>query len=196
MHDRLKRLMRDESGITALETAIILIAFVVVAAVFAFTVLSAGTTSTQRGKEAIYAGLEEVSSSLEQRGSLLALATTTGVTGTVDSIVFTVSNVAGGTPIDLTTPPSNKVVIDYRDKDQSKGDLAWTKKAIGDDDGDDLLEDGEMAEITVTLTGAGGLTTPLGVDKSFSLEVKPARGGVLVLEKRTPSYIDKVIDLH
>lgn len=36
-----QRLVRDEAGITALETAIILIAFVVVASVFAFTILSA-----------------------------------------------------------------------------------------------------------------------------------------------------------
>ena len=57
MTSKLKRLLRDEGGITALETAIILIAFVVVASVFAFTILSAGTFSTERGREAIYAGL-------------------------------------------------------------------------------------------------------------------------------------------
>ena len=39
---KLGKLLRDENGITALETAIILIAFVVVASVFAFTILSAG----------------------------------------------------------------------------------------------------------------------------------------------------------
>ncbi|OUC08532.1 hypothetical protein RY27_08390, partial [Litorilinea aerophila] len=65
----LKRLQRDERGITALETAIILIAFVVVASVFAFTILSAGTFSTERGKEAVYAGLSEVRSSIEIKGS-------------------------------------------------------------------------------------------------------------------------------
>ncbi len=36
------RLARDERGITALETAIILISFVVVAVVFYFTLTSAG----------------------------------------------------------------------------------------------------------------------------------------------------------
>ena len=43
----LKR-FRSEKGITGLETAIILIAFVVVAAVFAYTALSAGLFSTQK----------------------------------------------------------------------------------------------------------------------------------------------------
>ena len=39
----LKRIGAEEAGITALETAIILIAFVVIASIFAFTMLSAGT---------------------------------------------------------------------------------------------------------------------------------------------------------
>jgi len=47
MLKRLKRLVRGEQGITGLETAIILVAFVVVAAVFSFAVLSAGTFSTR-----------------------------------------------------------------------------------------------------------------------------------------------------
>ena len=69
-----KRIGAEEAGITALETAIILIAFVVVASVFAFTMLSAGTFSTERGKEAIYAGLTEVQSSMELKGGVIAIA--------------------------------------------------------------------------------------------------------------------------
>ena len=49
------RRVKDERGITGLETAIILIAFVVVAAVFSFVVLSTGLFSSERGKEAVYA---------------------------------------------------------------------------------------------------------------------------------------------
>ena len=61
-----------ERGITGLETAIILIAFVVVATVFAFTVLSTGVFSAERSKETIYAGLQEARSSREPRGSVIA----------------------------------------------------------------------------------------------------------------------------
>ena len=49
---------RDQRGITGLETAIILIAFVVVASVFAFVVLSTGLFSAERGKETVHAGLQ------------------------------------------------------------------------------------------------------------------------------------------
>ena len=43
----------SERGITGLETAIILIAFVVVASVFAFTVLSTGIFASERSKETV-----------------------------------------------------------------------------------------------------------------------------------------------
>ncbi|HEX77520.1 MAG TPA: hypothetical protein G4O03_03790 [Dehalococcoidia bacterium] len=66
------RIVRDEMGITGLETAIILIAFVVVASVFAYTVLSAGIFSSERGKEAVYAGLKEARGTLEPKGSVIA----------------------------------------------------------------------------------------------------------------------------
>ncbi len=48
----LKRLHKDKRGITGLETGIILVAFVVVASVFAYTVISAGMFSSQKGQEA------------------------------------------------------------------------------------------------------------------------------------------------
>ena len=57
---------------TGLETAIILIAFVVVASVFAFTVLSTGIFSAERGKETIHAGLKRARSSLELKVSVVA----------------------------------------------------------------------------------------------------------------------------
>src|SRR5262245_25316532 len=130
-----KRLVKDEAGITALETAIILIAFVVVASVFAFTILSAGTFSTERGKEAIHAGLADVQSSMEIKGSVIALASSEGTTSTIDSLVFTVANAVGGEPIDLNT--SNRVlVIDYRDARQTTAISDWTLnwKVRGDSD--------------------------------------------------------------
>ena len=65
-------LAMGQQGVTGLETAIILIAFVVVASVFAFTVLSTGIFSSERGKETIYAGLREASSSIELKGQIIA----------------------------------------------------------------------------------------------------------------------------
>ena len=55
---------KHERGMTGLETAIILIAFVTVAAVFGYAILSAGLFSAERAKETVYAGLNEANSSM------------------------------------------------------------------------------------------------------------------------------------
>ena len=73
-----QKLNQNQSGQAALEAAIILIAFVVVASVFAFAVLSAGTASTEKGQQAIYAGLEGVQSSMEIKGAVIALSPLSG----------------------------------------------------------------------------------------------------------------------
>ena len=67
-----KNIYKEQHGITGLETAIILIAFVVVAAVFAYTVLSAGLFSTQKSQEAVYNGLQETQNTLEVKGAVLS----------------------------------------------------------------------------------------------------------------------------
>ena len=72
----------QQHGITGLETAIILIAFVVVASVFSFTVLSTGVFASERSKETVYAGLEEAKSSLEPRGSVIAFKGRAGTSST------------------------------------------------------------------------------------------------------------------
>ena len=64
----------SQKGITGLETAIVLIAFVVVASVFAFTILSAGVFSSEANKQTIHAGLKETHTRLSQQGSAFAFA--------------------------------------------------------------------------------------------------------------------------
>jgi len=98
---------RNERGITGLETAIILIAFVVVASVFAYTVLSAGLFSAQQADETIRSGIRTTQTTMKLRGGILAYKgnVTEGgnVSESVVKISFTVSNVLGeGQAIDLT----------------------------------------------------------------------------------------------
>jgi flagellin-like protein len=90
----LRRIHREERGITGLETAIILIAFVVVATIFAFVVLTTGIFSSERGKETVYAGLQKARGTMEVRGGVVASAT--GSPLAVDKISFAVATTAGG----------------------------------------------------------------------------------------------------
>jgi flagellin FlaB len=183
---------REESGQTALETAIVLIAFVVVASIFAFTILSAGNASTQKGEEAIYSGLEGVQSSMSVKGAVIA----EGASGNVSNVIFTLALASGGDPIDMTdSSGDNVVVIGYRDGSQLKNEVTWSTAWVGANDGDDMLEDGELAEITVDLAGSS-LTNPLSANTAFTLEIKPPSGAVLNLDRTTPASIEPVMELR
>ena len=199
--------IRDERGITGLETAIILIAFVVVASVFAYTVLSAGLFSTQKSQEAVYSGLKEAQSTLEMRGAVIALE---GNTDKVSQLTFTLSNALKGEPINLTIPTnsgglaqagsSNVTVISYADQYQRVDDLAWTITKLADADTDSLLEFGERFQITIGGATPGtndleaALATDLEAGMTFSIEVKPPAGAVMKFERTLPSVIVAVMN--
>ena len=195
------KLYKEESGITALETAIILIAFVVVAAVFAFTMLSAGTYSTERGKEAVYAGLSEVRGSMELRGGVIAKSGTGAYSTSVNSLVFTLANVAGGEPVDMTAGSSgdNVVIIEYRDATQRAVITGWTTTWLAHSDGataDDVLEERELVEVMCPISGTTGITSPPPINTTFVVEIKPPQGAVINLQRTTPSVIDDIMDLN
>ena len=63
-HGRWNLFRSDQRRISGLETFIILIAFIVVASVFAHTILSAGIYSSEKGKEAIHSVLVTVRASM------------------------------------------------------------------------------------------------------------------------------------
>ena len=65
-------------GIIGIESAIVLIAFVIVAAALAFVVLNMGFSTTQKAKTAIIAAVEEAGSSLEVAGKITAVGNVPG----------------------------------------------------------------------------------------------------------------------
>ena len=81
-----RSLGRDQRGITGLETAIVLIAFVVVSSVFAFAALSTGLFTTDKAKSTIHAGLAETQGTMELKGSVIATSAVSGSAGTVSDL--------------------------------------------------------------------------------------------------------------
>ena len=189
---------RGEKGITGLETAIILIAFVVVASVFAFTVLSTGIFASERSKETVFSGLEEAKSSIEPRDSVIAFkgrVDTSSATDTIYKVSFVVSNAVAGEPVDLTPPytandagsdpdiSSNaeyKTVISFTDKNQFLPDVPWSVSWIVNNNSDSLLEAGEKAEISVWLlrrdNGIANATDNNGIDYYSGVDANGSRG--------------------
>ena len=189
----LANLYKREEGITGLETAIILIAFVIVASVFAFVVLSTGLFSAERGKEAVFAGLEKARGNLEMRGALTVQdVDSSGTIDSSDEITFNVGTAAGGFPI-MVDPAAytNSVVFNYIDANDRVADITYTVTEILGD-GDNLLENGELFEITVSPPGS----STLSANEIFTLEVIPPSGGTLLINRTMPPAIDDVMDLH
>ena len=191
------RLRGDQRGITGLETAIVLIAFVVVSSVFAFAALSTGLFSADKAKETISAGLAEARGTLELKGSVIATGTGAGqTTGALTDIKFQVSNAAAGEAIDLT--PGNTVIV-YSDNEQvvnmnsSTEFTAINVAAFGDSDF--LLEVGEVFEVTL-LDLKGQLGTDLGTSTVFTIELVPPRGAVLFIGRRTPMSLKSSMNLN
>ena len=189
-----KRLGCDERGVTGLDAAIITIAFVVVASVFAFAALSTGLFTTDRAKETVTAGLSEARGTMVLKGSILATAGVSGAAGTIDSLSFLVTNAAAGEPIDLTV---GNTVVRYTDKYQTvmlsqAGE--FTASQVGSGDGDSLMEAPEIFEITIPSMVAL-LATDLAVDQTFTLEVIPPKGAVLYIQRTLPKSLEGINSL-
>jgi len=190
----LRTLHRDERGITGLETAIILIAFVVVASVFAYSVLSAGIFSSQKGQEAIYSALSEARATMELKGSVFAYGNTTG---NVTAVTVTLTNTMGGQAIDLTPNTTGNethvTIISYTDRNQHVSDLPWTVSWIGKNNDDYSLDQNEQAVIRVNLSGLSPGPAPYD---EFTIQIKPKVGAPLILNRTFPAKINAVMDLH
>ena len=196
-----KTMRRDERGITGLETAIILIAFVVVASVFAYTVLSAGIFSSQKAQEAVYTGLQHARSTLVMKGDVVAHS---DGNSSVEYLVVCVATALNGEAIDMTPPTdngngtaadnsTNVVVVSYSSKERRTDDLAWAASQLGKGNYDNMLDPGEIFQMTIYLTGAG---EPIGTYQTLNIEIKPPVGSVLVMERTTPAALADYMILH
>jgi flagellin FlaB len=83
-----KKFLQQKRGIIGLEAAIVLIAFVIIAAAFSFMVVNQGLYATERGKTVIQEGLKQASTPLTIDGTTFVRTSPSG--RTVDLIVIPV----------------------------------------------------------------------------------------------------------
>ena len=190
-------LWRDERGITGLETAIVLIAFVVVASVFAFAVLSTGLLSSEKATATVLGGLEETSATLVLRGGVIAHASSTLTE--IDYVTFQVNNATlSGEAVSLAEAD---LIVTYIDSSQSvnigyvpnaSSTQGWTATWLAGTG--PLVNPGERVEVIV---GLHSLTNRLGVDTTeFTIEVKPATGASMVVQRTLPAELTLVTNLQ
>ena len=200
----------DDRGITGLETAIILIAFIVVAAVFAFTVMTTGLFSTEKAKTTAQAGIAEASSTFAPKGAIVAQ----GDAGTtyVETLFMQVTLATGATDASIDRSDLAFIYTDDNQRHSIQGNEAVTttgiisaiaiRKIVGAAP-DTLLREGEVAEIEITLNATHDAATnpcsncvQLGGNAKFRIEIIPPAGGSLILARKTPPGILNVMNLE
>lgn len=193
MRDRTRKRRKDEKGFTGLEAAIVLVAFVVVAAVFSYVMLGAGFYTTQKSKKVVDTGVKQASSSLTLDGQYIYLNCTsdangqTGSNGEVGEIYFYVTQTAGGTPVDLNmTSIAITTETGYKQNFFNSSSGAWSyESVIGDSD--NVVEPNEKYKITIDVQDDDwseiGNITP---GDEITIEVRPPIGAPLTITKTMP----------
>jgi flagellin FlaB len=206
---RLRKLLKAKKGIVGIEAAIVLIAFVVIAAALSYVVINMGFFATQKTKDTIDQGIEESTSALQLDGTVNAR---TNGTGNITYLLAPVKLSVGRAEVDLSTGsvvvsvylPDDTLLDIYQgsvsttatDWDSLNTTLALAvdqaKFAIYNGDNDNVLESREKAFLMIRL----GSDHTLEEYETAKIEVKTGRGAALTIERTTPgglpnnSYVD------
>ena len=203
-------LKSNENGFTGLEAAIVLIAFVVVAAVFSYVVLGAGFYTTQSAQATVHTSVAQASSSLEVVGNVMGIAVASSPTR-LTYINTSVALTAGGTPMDL-----QQMVISYSDTAGGRSPNISTNADL-DDCGNvfsdqttsenwrwcvsqkindlntvpnDLLEPNEIWVLSI------GMPSSSKANQQFTVNLQPAVGAFLPITRTIPGAINAVQSVY
>ena len=210
--------LKIKKGIVGIEAAIVMIAFVVVAAALAFVVLNMGFYTTQRSKEVMSQGLAQASSALEIDGTVLAKVDLT--TKNLSCVIIPVRLSAGQKDVDLT-PGKADIAVWIIDKGGKTNTYNASSQAINNqtdfdidslcnatstnnrngvaviwrepDNNDKVLQAGEKILVVIDFTTLFGYG--LKSYDVFKVEIKPPIGSALTVERTVPAsltyqYID------
>ena len=201
----------SEDAFTGLEAAIVLIAFVVVAAVFSYVVLGAGFFTTQTAQATVHTGVAQASSSLEIVGNVMGVA----IAPTSDRLTFintSVALTAGGTSMDLS-----QMVISYTDSnggrnpnvdlvdiadvtdctgvmtaDGTVSQMAWCVAQRINDQGtnNNLLEPNEIWVLSIKMPNTAS------INQKITVNLQPSVGAVLPITRTIPGGLSAVQALY
>jgi flagellin FlaB len=189
----MKSIVRNEDAFTGLEAAIVLIAFVVVAAVFSYVVLGAGFFTTQKSQETVHTAVGQASSAIEIVGNVYGEGT---AGGSIDTINFSIGLAAGATPVDIQktvmTFSTNSTIeqlgfssgTEVANPAAGNWSISHQENSLGNKNM--VLDNGEQFTITVKPKNS------LSAYDSFNIDIKPAVGAALALHRTVPAYVDKM----
>jgi flagellin FlaB len=209
----LKKLSKSTRGIVGIEAAIVLIAFIIIAAALSYVVINMGFYTTQKTKETVQTGLDESLSALQLDG--VVTAKTNESSNEVLYLLVPAKLSAGKASIDLKNESiivsvylPNATLLNIYQGVVSGTDTTWdslnttlalddqqAKFAIYNGDGDSVLEANEKAFLMVRLDSASadGMVSDY---QTVKVEVRTPKGAALTVVRTAPggmpenSFID------
>jgi flagellin FlaB len=193
---------RKEGAFTGLEAAVVLIAFVVVAAVFSYVILNTGFMVSQKSQEVIYSAVAQAGTSIGIAGNLYGVQDPDNPS-VISQVNFTCSLATGGTPLDF-----EKVVIKYSNATvmetlaripgtynpagcvKYSGTWAITSRLNDPGAGNNLLEPGEQFAISICPS------QPIVKEDNLHLEILPTNGASVDISRRVPNRISPLTYFH
>jgi flagellin FlaB len=186
------QIKNSQDAFTGLEAAIVLIAFVVVAAVFSYVILGAGFYTSQKSQETVYKAAEQATTNIQMIGSVYGETESGGANITV--IKFSIGLAPGSPSIDLrgmnivfSTPDSTSLTIlkhaNATDSEASTSEFIAQKDGVGDNI--NALTGTDQVQISFKVPEVGASTV-------LNLEIRPAVGAPMPFSKTAPADIKNV----
>jgi len=200
-------------GITGIETAIILVAFVITASAFSFVILNVGFLTSDKAQTTVITSMKETSS---------ALLADTGVTGyfsntteanqdqvCLEEMIFYIRLAQGHEPVDCS---DTKMMMTYTNLRGhaviysnifTNGTIVTIQSINGDTDS--LLEIGEKMQVHINFKNIRSVDVkPILTDhkdiygrpyETIRIELRPIVGAILPIEKEIPAVNAPVMSL-
>ena len=178
----------NDEGFTGLEAAIVLIAFVVVAAVFSYVVLGAGFFTTQKAQETVYKGVEQSTANIQMIGNVYGLSTDAS---SITNITFAIGLAPGASAIDLTklkivfsTPTTTPVILS---QNTTISNTTFTT-TVGSN-AVTSMNPNDQVSINFAVNGVAANT-------KMNIELRPSVGAALPFTKTAPATITNTSVLY
>jgi flagellin FlaB len=201
-------------GITGIETAIILTAFVITASAFSFVILNVGFLTSDKAQTTVISSMKETSSSLIADAGVTGYFSNTTVADQDDvcleEMLFYIKLAQGHEPIDCS---DDSLVITYTNQrghtviysDHILNDTVTTIQTITGDS-DSLLELGEKMQVHIDFREINSVnvkpvptvhTDVYGKPyETVRIEIRPIVGAILTMEKEIPAVNAPVMTLR
>jgi len=181
------KIKNSRDAFTGLEAAIVLIAFIVVAAVFSYVILGAGFYTTQKSQETVYKSVEQATSNIQVLGQIYGIASV--VSTHIDRIQFNVGLAPGAPALDLkkmtivVSQPTSGVLTHITYGTSPSATVFTVTDSSGATITNGVLIPLEQATIKFNLAD------PLVEGGQVTIEIRPGVGAALPFTRTAPAQI-------